>query len=117
RNLHLAVPDARGLVDAGLHLEAGVPGHALLGRRVGAIDVEVHPLAAGRDLELPVAPDVTGVPAYDGLGHVPVPEARRLARHVSLGFQVECVEGAGVEQVEMRARPARANLGGASGDG
>src|SRR5262245_4622351 len=58
RDPHHAVPDTCLLVDAALDLITGVPARTLLLFRVPPIDLQIHPFALRRDLELLVAADV-----------------------------------------------------------
>ena len=71
---HHAVPDMCLLVDATLDLIAGVPARTLLLFRVLPIDLQIHPFALRRDLELLVAADVLEIRSDERFGDVPVPE-------------------------------------------
>src|SRR5262249_1333238 len=67
RYLHFPLPYLTRGVDPGIHLKSGVPGSPATPIPSAAIDVEVHPLALRRDLELLVATNIREVGAQESL--------------------------------------------------
>src|SRR5574340_77307 len=115
RDLHNPVPDLRGGIDARPVLETRVPlpvGHQAAGRDV---DIEIHPLAARRDLEFLIAVDVARVPPREDFGHVPLPQVIGFGLDFRVGFQVERFVRTDEKEVDVLIRPARADFGAMAG--
>src|ERR1700690_2628374 len=75
------------------------------------VDVEVDPLALGREFEFFVAADIGEVRADEDLGDVPVPQPESLGRRAWVRPEVQLFVGADEEEVEVVWGPAGANFG------
>src|SRR5579863_6326242 len=88
RNAHLAVPDLARGIDAGLHLETGIPQPAFFRMRTVAVDIQIDPLALRRHFELFVLPDVLKIRANENLRYIPIPKLIGLAGAARIRVQM-----------------------------
>ena len=75
------------------------------------IDIEIDPLALGRDFEFLVSADILEIRAEKNLRDIPLPKFVRLALRFGIGLEVELLERANEKEVEVLCRPAGAHLG------
>ena len=117
RNAHLRVPDFVLPVDAGPARKAGVPEPSAFGQRMLPVDIQVHPFALGRNLELFVARDALEIAPDEDFRHVPIPELVGLTGGRGMGLQMQLLIGADEEEVDIARRPTGADLGTMAGHG
>ena len=73
--------------------------------RISQIDVQIDPFASRRDFEFPISLDILKIRSDENLRHVPIPELVSFSSGIRSGLQVERLERANEQKIEIILGP------------